>query len=383
MAKFKPDWILFLTVVAMVAFGLVVVYSASSVVAEVKFKQPSYVFIAKQVAFAVVAFCAMLWIKSKDYRELCTPSWAFAALGVVLMLLLAAYFVDGRNHRWIRYGHAQLQPSEFAKPALALFLAHFVTRRARAINDRHTLAQAALALLVLAFTVVVADFGTAVVLVVMATAVFFVAGLQKRYFLVAGLAGVVLAGFAIASKPYRLNRIIQYFDPEYKLIDVINPGGHIRRYASSTLSPRDTAYQGLQSRIAVSTGGSLGQGLMQGKQKLMFLPEAHTDFIYAVVGEELGFLGCSALLAGFLVILWRGLRLYLYAADPFGKYLALGVTVTVVVQALINISVVLDMGPTKGIPLPMISYGGSSLLSTLISLGLLMSVSERTPEPVR
>ncbi|HBY62005.1 MAG TPA: stage V sporulation protein E, partial [Solibacterales bacterium] len=113
------------------------------------------------------------------------------------------------------------------------------------------------------------------------------------------------------------------------------------------------------------------------------LPEAHTDFIYAVVGEELGFLGCSALLAGYLVILWRGFRIYLTATDPFGKHLALGVTVTVVVQALINISVVLDMGPTKGIPLPLISYGGSSLLSTLILLGLLMSVSERTPEPAR
>ncbi len=130
----------------------------------------------------------------------------------------------------------------------------------------------------------------------------------------------------------------------------------------------------------MGTGGALGVGLMQGRQKLLYLPEAHTDFIYAVVGEELGFLGCTALLAGFLTILWRGFRLYIYAADPFGRYLALAVTTSVVFQALINMSVVLDMGPTKGIPLPMISYGGSSLLSTLISLGLLLSVSERSTE---
>ncbi|HBY62006.1 MAG TPA: hypothetical protein DEH78_19470, partial [Solibacterales bacterium] len=196
---------------------------------------------------SVAALGLMLWIKGKDYRELCTPTWAFATLGVVLTLLLVAYAADGKNHRWIRYGPAQLQPSEFAKPALALFLAYFVTRRARAINDRHTLAQAGLALMVLAFTVVVADFGTAVVLVAMASTVFFVAGLEKRYLIAAGMAGLVLAGAAIASKPYRLNRMIQYFDPEYTLIDRFNPGGQIRRYASGTLTTRDTAYQGFQS----------------------------------------------------------------------------------------------------------------------------------------
>jgi cell division protein FtsW len=141
---------------------------------------------------------------------------------------------------------------------------------------------------------------------------------------------------------------------------------------------RDASYQPRQSRIAIGSGGFLGLGLMESKQKWLFLPEAHTDYIYAVVGEELGFFGCTAILTGFLIILWRGLRLYWTAPDDFGRYLALGVTASIVIQAMINMSVVLDMGPTKGIPLPMISSGGSSLLSTLMCLGLLMSVSEQS-----
>lgn len=380
MARERTDWILFLSIVAMVAFGLVVVYSASSVVAEVKFKEQSHFFLMRQVVAGVGALAAMMFLKRLDYRELNTSSYAFASLGVVLMMLVAVYVADPKQHRWFHVGSLQLQPSEFAKPALALFLAYFVTFRSKTINSRFTLLPAALAVMILALTVVVADFGTAVVLILTAAAVFFVAGMQWRYFVVAFALGIVFACVAVASKPYRLKRVIDYFDPDYKVLSLVDPHGRIKEYANSTLAPRDSGYQGLQSRIAVGTGGALGVGLMQGKQKHLYLPEAHTDFIYAVVGEELGFLGCTAVLAGFLTILWRGFRLYLYAADPFGRYLALAVTTSVVFQALINMSVVLDMGPTKGIPLPMISYGGSSLLSTLISLGLLLSVSERAAE---
>jgi cell division protein FtsW len=177
-------------------------------------------------------------------------------------------------------------------------------------------------------------------------------------------------------KPYRLARVLRHVDPELKLVDRVNPSGEIRSYLRRSQGATDPTYQPKQSRIAVGSGGVLGVGLMQGKQKLLYLPEAHTDYIYAVVGEELGLWGATGILVGFFVILWRGLRLFYVAPDDFGRYLALGVTVSVVLQAIFNISVVLDMGPTKGIPLPMISYGGSSLLSTLISLGLLLSVSE-------
>jgi cell division protein FtsW len=158
---------------------------------------------------------------------------------------------------------------------------------------------------------------------------------------------------------------------------MLDKSGKLKAYVQSSLATRDPGYQAKQSRIAVGSGGLMGVGLMEGKQKLLYLPEAHTDFIYAVVGEELGLWGAGGVLLGFFVLLWRGLRLFWLAPDDFGRYIALGVTVSVVVQALINMSVVLDIGPTKGIPLPMISYGGSSLLGTLTSLGLLLSVSEQ------
>jgi cell division protein FtsW len=207
--------------------------------------------------------------------------------------------------------------------------------------------------------------------------VFYVAGLQRRYVVGALCVGVLFCGAFVISKPYRLARIVGKFDPDYKLLDKIDPQGHIKNYVSQSLTTRDPGYQPRQSRIAVGSGGVMGLGLMHGRQKILFLPEAHTDFIYAVIGEELGIFGCSAVLVGFLIIMWRGFRLFWIAPDDFGRYLALAITSSIVVQALINMSVVLDMGPAKGIPLPMISSGGSSLLSTLMCLGMLMSVSGR------
>jgi cell division protein FtsW len=210
----------------------------------------------------------------------------------------------------------------------------------------------------------------------MTVMVMFVAGLDARYLWTTMVLGVVLGCAFIAMKPYRLSRAIDFVDHNHKLLANIDPNNHILKYAKETASTSDPHYQQRQAEIAVGSGGVFGMGLMQGKQKMLYLPEAHTDMIYAVVGEETGFLGCAALLAGFVIVLWRGLRLYLHGHDDFGRYLALAVTVCVFTQALINISVVLDLGPTKGIPLPLISYGGSSLLSTLLLLGMLLSVSE-------
>ncbi len=174
-----------------------------------------------------------------------------------------------------------------------------------------------------------------------------------------------------------MRRVIAFLDPDYSNIEMIDTHGWIRAYVRSLDTHAATPRISLANRKSQSERAECsGVGLMQGKQKLMFLPDAHTDFIYATVGEELGLWGTSAVLAGFVVILWRGARLFLLAREDFGKYLALGVTVSIVVQALINMSVVLDMAPTKGFPLPMISFGGSSLLSTLASLGMLLSVSE-------
>jgi cell division protein FtsW len=212
--------------------------------------------------------------------------------------------------------------------------------------------------------------------VITAVIVFWVAGLEKKYMLRAGAIAAVLGVAAIISSPYRLQRVIAYVDPNYTKIEMLDTRGSLHAWIQRSTTVHDASYQALQSKIAVGTGGVLGVGLTQGKQKLMFLPEPDSDFIYATIGEELGLWGATAVLAGFIVILWRGARLFVLARDDFGKYLALGVTVAIVVQAFMNISVVLDMGPTKGFPLPMISLGGSSLLSTLTCLGMLLSVSE-------
>src|SRR6202050_2852111 len=377
--RLKTDWILFVTVLAMMSFGVLILYSASSIMAELDPRYgSSWHFVARQAVWAAVAVGLMMALKKVHYRNFQTPAVAFGAIGVALMLLVAVYFMDGEHHRWLRlYGPLGGQPSELAKPALVVFLAFFVTWRGRAINNpRYTLVPAALAVGLIIFAVVVADTGTAVVLGAAAMAVFFVAGLEWRYCLiVAAVAGLGVCVF-IAKEPYRLGRVVRFFDPDFKIVARFDHQGRIKAWTENSLRTHDTNYQLQQSKIAVGAGGVTGVGLMNGRQKLLYLPFAHTDFIYAVAGEELGLIGSCVLLFGFGVIFWRGLRAALLINDDFGRYLALGVTVIVTAQAFINMSVVLGMMPTKGISLPLISYGGSSLLSTLALLGILMNVSE-------
>ena len=326
----------------------------------------------------MIALGIMMALKSTYYRKLQNPAVAMSAISVALFLLVAVYFLDPVNHRWLRIGGpVGVQPSELAKPTLVVFLAFFVTWRARAINNpRYTLVPAAMAVGLVILAVVVADLGTAIVLGAAAALVFFVAGLEKRYCAIVGalaLIGLVLFTFA---KPYRLARVVKFFDPDFKYIEKVDRQGKIKARLQESLVTRDTNYQLQQSQIAVGAGGPLGLGFMNGRQKLLYLPEAHKDFIYAVAGEEMGMIGSVGLLLGFSIIFWRGLRATLRINDDFGRYLALGLTVVVVVQGFMHMSVVLGMMPTKGIPLPMISYGGSSLVSTLASLGMLMNVSE-------
>jgi cell division protein FtsW len=374
--KLKTDWILFAAVLGMVSFGVLILYSASSIMAQLRYGS-TWHFVARQVAWAAVAVVAMMTLKRTHYRKYQNPAVAFSAIGLALVLLAGVYLIDTQHHRWLRMGPIGLQPSELAKPALVIFLAFFVTWRARAINNpRYTLVPAALAVGLVILAVVVADLGTAVVLGGTAAIVFFVAGLELRYCAIAAAVASIGVCIFIATSPYRLARVVKFFDPEFKVVNQFDRKGRIKAQLEKSLTTRDTNYQLQQSKIAVGAGGPAGVGLMNGKQKLLYLPEAHTDFIYAVASEELGMIGSVGLLAGFFVIFWRGWRTSLRVNDDFGRYLALGVTAVVVVQGLINMSVVLGMMPTKGIPLPMISSGGSSLLSTLASLGILMNVSE-------
>jgi len=374
--RLRTDWILFGTVVLLVLFGALMIYSASSVVADMRMGS-SYYFALRQLIWIAIAIPLMMFMKRLNYRKLQTPAVAFTAMGLVMILLAVVYFADPKQHRWIRFGpFGGLQPSEFAKPALVLFLAYFIALRSRAINSRFTLLPAFLALGFVTMAVVIADLGTAIVLVGTAAVVFFVAGLESRYIVIALIVGVVGCFAAIAAKPYRLVRVISYVDPQLRIVDKIDTHGWIRGQMKKSITARDTNYQSEQAKIAVGSGGPAGVGLMQGRQKLFYLPEAHTDTIYAVVGEEFGLFGATAVLLGFVVILWRGIRATVLIPDEFGRYLALGVTTMLVVQAFFNMSVVLGMVPTKGIPLPMISFGGSSLLVTLASLGILLNVAE-------
>jgi cell division protein FtsW len=376
--RLKTDWILFVTVLAMVSFGVLILYSASSIMAQLDPRYgSSWHFVVRQVEWAAVAVAVMMTLKKTNYRKFQSPAVAFSAMSVALMLLAAVYFVDAAHHRWLRAGSVGVQPSELAKPALVIFLAFFVTWRARAINNpRYTLIPAALAVGLMILAVVVADLGTAVVLGAAAAAVFIVAGLGWRYCTIAAAVATVGVVIFIFAEPFRLARVVRFFDPQFRIVAKFDPHGNIRSRMEQSLVTRDTNYQLEQSQIAVGAGGPVGLGLTNGRQKLLYLPEAHTDFIYAVVAEELGLVGSVGLLFGFGVIFWRGLRAAFRMRDDFGRYLALGVTVVVVAQGFINMSVVLGMMPTKGIPLPMISYGGSSLLSTLALLGILMNVAE-------
>ena len=377
--RLKTDWILFVTVLVMMSFGALIIYSASSISAKLDPRyQSSWYFVIHQMEWAVLSVMVMMALKKTSYRNYQTPAVAFTAIGVALMLLLAAYVFDSSGHRWLRVRHlGQVQPSELAKPALVIFLAFFVTWRARAINNpRHTLLPAALAVGLVIFAVVRGDLGTAVVLGAVASIVFVVAGLEWRYVAIAAVVAMIGVLLSIWNDPYRMKRVVQFFDPQFKILSKFDPQGHIKKQLEKSLTTTDTTYQLAQSKIAVGAGGPLGVGLMNGRQKLLYLPEAHTDFIYAVVGEEMGLIGTVGILIGFSIIFWRGLRTTVRIKDDFGRYLALGVTAVVVVQGFINMSVVIGMGPTKGIPLPMISYGGSSLLSTLAMLGILMNVSE-------
>jgi len=360
----------------MVLFGAVMVYSASSVVADIR-QGSSFYYGLRQLIWIAVALPLMMYFKRRHYRKLESPVLVFTLMSVVMILLVIAYFADPKQHRWIRFPFfGQVQPAEFTKPAIALFLAYFIALRSTAINSRYTLLPAIIALGFMAAAVGVADLGTPIVLIATAAVVFLVAGLEKRYLAFAAAIGLLLGCFAIYEKPYRLARVVNKLDPHFTFVDKIDTHGWIRAQMKKSITARDTNYQIEQAKIAVGSGGLTGVGLMQGRQKLFYLPESHTDMIYAVIGEEWGLFGSTVVLAGFLIVLWRGTRAALLIPDEFGRYLALGITTMLVIQAFFNIAVVVGVVPPKGIPLPMISYGGTSLVVSLIAMGVLMNVSE-------
>jgi cell division protein FtsW len=358
--QLQSDKILFLAVMGLVLFGALMVFSASAVMAADRYDNGDY-FLIRQLAWAGAGLLAVAILMHMNYRHLAKPLVVFPALALVLMLLAVVLFVHPTNnaHRWFHLGVASFQPSELAKIILTVFLAFFLDLRKGQVNDwKHTLAPILLVTGVMGVLVLrEPDLGTTLALGMVLVAMLYCAGLNLRYFVLAGLAAVPALYLLIFHSAYRRNRIWAFWDP---YSDPLGKGFHI-----------------LQSYIAIGTGGITGVGLMDGKQKLFFLPEPQTDFIYAVVGEELGLLGALAVVVVFAIILVRGLRASAACQDDFGRLLALGLTVMIVGQALINMSVVLGLLPTKGIPLPFVSYGGSSLLVNLVAVGILLNISQQ------
>src|SRR5881394_3914068 len=358
--RVSVDRWLFVVTLLLVFVGLVMVFSASAVIAKERYHS-GYFFLLRQIGWAVAGFIAMLAAMKIDYKRLKHPAVVFSILGLTTLMLISVFFLDRAHntHRWIHFGGFSFQPSELAKPALILFLAFFLEARTRSMDDwRNTLIPAVLPTLIfIGLIVFQPDLGTAIACGAVTVCILFVAGLNPKY-LVYGFVGSLLPlYFLIFHVAYRRDRILAFLDP----------------YSD----PQGRGFHIIQSLIAVSTGGITGLGLMEGKQKLFYLPEPHTDFIFSVLGEELGLLGSLAVVALFGVFLWRGIRAALHTQDTFGRFLAVGITSMVVVQAFINISVVLGLMPTKGIPLPLISYGGSSLFITLGCVGVLLNISKQ------
>jgi len=358
--RVSVDRWMFTVTTVLVFIGLVMIFSASAVMAKERFGS-AYEFLLKQLAFAIAGLIVMIVAMKIDYKRLQHPALVFSLLGATTLLLISVFFLDRAHgtHRWFHLGPISLQPSELAKPALILFLAWFLENKIKAMDDwRNTLLPAIVPTLVfIALIVFQPDLGTAIACVGITACVLFVAGIRVRYFGYALAAALLPLYFLIFHVSYRKDRILAFLNP----------------YAD----PKGFGFHIIQSLIAVSTGGVTGLGLMEGKQKLFYLPEPHTDFIFAVTAEELGLLGALAVVALFAILLWRGTRAALRTTDNFGRFLAVGVTSMIVLQAFINISVVLGLMPTKGIPLPFVSYGGSSLFVTLMCVGVLLNITKQ------
>ena len=358
--RVSVDRWLFTVTLFLVFIGLVMVFSASAVMAKERYGS-GYTFLLRQLAWAVGGIAAMVVAMKLDYRRYKHPAVVFSFLGVTSLLLISVFLLDRAHntHRWIHFGGLSFQPSEMAKPALILFLAFFLESRTNSMRDwRNTLLPAVAPTLVfLGLIVFQPDLGTAIACAAITACMMFVAGLDLRYLGYAFVASLLPLYFLIFHVAYRRDRVMAFLNP----------------YSD----PQRSGFHIIQSMIAVSTGGITGVGLMEGKQKLFYLPEPHTDFIFAVTAEELGLVGSLIVIALFAIFLWRGLRTAVRTQDMFGRFLAVGITSMVVVQACINISVVLGMMPTKGIPLPFVSYGGSSLFVTLACVGVLLNVSKQ------
>src|SRR5262245_34320548 len=358
--RLAPDVWLFGVAVVLLSAGVVMVYSASAIVATDRFHDP-YFFLKKQVFWALLGAGSMWMAIRLDYCRLERRGFAlliFACVLLVLVLVSPLGQAINGTRRWIRLGPVSFQPAELAKLALVLYLAAFLAKKGEDIADlrRGLLPPLAVAGVLAALVLAQPDLGNCLTLITLTFTLLFLAGGRARhlgFILAAALPPLVVAVWAA---PYRLRRVVAFLDP--------------------WSDPRGSGFQIIQSWLALGNGGIFGQGIGASRQKLFYLPESHTDFIFAILGEELGFVGVLAIVALFVVLIWRGLRIGLRAPDAFGGYLALGITVLIATQVVVNLGVVTGLLPTKGLPLPFLSFGGSALLVTMLSTGVLLNISQ-------
>jgi cell division protein FtsW len=354
------DTVLAAVVIALLGFGVVMVYSASVIEATVVFRDPQY-FLKRQVLYALGGLFVMLLVSRIDYHRL--RPFTYPLLGAVTGMLVLSVIGFGHSGggaaRWLSVGPVHIQPSEAAKLALVLWLAYSLEKKRDHVKSFSIgmLPHFLMAGLLMVLCLKQPDFGGATVLLLLTFTLLFVAGARLGYLLGAAILGVVFAAWAVRFTPYRWERMLAWF----------NMADH----------RQDLAYQPFQSVMSFGSGEFAGMGLGKGLQ-VLYLPEAHTDFISAIIGEELGFLGILGLCAAYLVVVSRGVRIALSAQDQYGSYIAFGVSVLFGVQALVNMSVAMSMLPTKGLTLPFVSFGGSSLLVLAAAMGILLNVSRQT-----
>jgi len=361
------DTTILLLAVVLTCLGVVMVYSSSSIMAEKRYADGFY-FLKRQGLFALGGFSVMAVVMHIDYHHLRRLSVPILLSCVVL---LGAVLVPGIGSnaggasRWIRLAGFSIQPSELAKLGLIMYMAHSLAKKGGKVKSfkvgfvPYMMVLALLLLLLL----LQPDLGSALTLGAVAMMMLLVAGTRLTYIVSLVILALPFLYFAVMNVDYRRRRILAFLNPWE--------------------DPTNTGFQIIQSWIAFGSGGWIGKGLGEGKQKLFFLPEAHTDFIFSVIGEELGFAGVFIISAMFLLLLMRGIRAALGAPDDFGRYLACGVTLLLGLEVFVNIAVVMGMLPTKGLALPFLSYGGTSLITTLLAVGILLNVSAQVPGEVR
>ena len=355
--KLAFDKILFTTIIVLVGLGLTAVFSASDAFARDQGHRFN-LFLVKQAAAALVGLLVMWILMHVDYRYLRRPKVIYTLVGTVLVLLVLVLFAPELNNtrRWLFLGGVSVQPSELAKLGVVAFVAYQIQTKQDRDSRELILPCALLMGVVAALILLQPDLGTTVLICGATIVMLFLAGVEWKYFAAGFVALLPALWFLIYSVPYRRQRLLAFLDPD--------------------LEPLRSGYQARQSLIAIGSGGIMGRGLGESLQKLYFLPHPHSDFVYSIVGEELGLIGGVGVLGLFSVFAWRGLKTGLRAPDVFGRYLAWGLTGVLVLQALIHMSVALAIMPTKGIPLPFISYGGSSLVVSLAACGLLLNISQ-------